>query len=149
MSNELPEPWGSKLAPKGVHSYGDLAERLGISKGTAHRLIVGQGEPSVRTVQKVADAFFAGDLSAVYRLRGSMRKGYGPWSPPAEVVLLSPKQRAALEAVIAAMLPSDEAGGGEGEQAPANRPPDMGPASQRRYPKPVVEAARKDKEPKD
>lgn len=143
MSNELPEPWGSKFAPKGVHSYGDLAGKVGISKGTAFRLITGGGT-SVATVRKVADYFFDGDLDVVYELRGSARKGYGPWSPPDEVILLTPKQRTALEAVIAAMIPDDEAGGGEGEQAPANTPPDISPAPRRRYPTEIGRAARED-----
>lgn len=144
MSNELPDPWGPKLAPKGVHSYGDLAAAVGISKGTAYRLVTGKGSPTVETVQKVADYFFGGDLAVVYALRGSPRKGYGPWEPPAEAVLLTPQQREAVEAVIAAMVPADEAGGGEGEQAPANRPPNIGPASPRRYPTQIKTAARKD-----
>lgn len=144
MSNELPDPWGPKLAPKGVHSYGDLAAAVGISKGTAYRLVTGKGSPTVETVQKVADFFFGGDLAAVYELRGSPRRGYGPWEPPAEAVLLTPKQREAVEAVIAAMVPTDEVGGGEGEQAPANRPPDISLAPRRRYPSEVRTAARED-----
>lgn len=132
------------MAPKGVHSYGDLAAAVNISKGTAYRLVTGQGSPTVETVQKVADYFFGGDLAVVYALRGSPRKGYGPWVPPAEAVLLTPKQREAVEAVIAAMVPADEAGGGEGEQAPANTPPDISPAPRRRYPTEVGKAARKD-----
>lgn len=109
MSSELPDPWGEVLSEKGVHSYQDLAEKIGSSKSTAHRLVTG-GRTSVKTVQAIADAFFAGDMNRVFRLRGSNLKGYGPWTPPDEVVLLSPKQREAVEAVIAAMVPDEQEG---------------------------------------
>lgn len=130
MSNELPEPWGSALSPKGVHSYRDLATGLDISTGTAYRLVTGRTSP--RTVQRAADKYFDGDANKVYEMRASTLKGYGPWEPPEAVMLLGPQQRAALEAVIAAMVPEEHraTGGEQGEQrdTPATKvdPPDEG-----------------------
>lgn len=146
MSNELPEPWGSELSEKGVHSYGDLAAGLGISKGTAHRLVTGATSPT--TVQKMADKYFAGDADRVYELRKSTLRGYGPWNPPESVMLLSPRQRAAIEAVIAAMVPDEqrEGGGERADGSATNKPADdlTSRRRQRKYPEPTTEAARDD-----
>ncbi len=108
MSGELPEPWGSALSGKGVHSYGDLAAGVdGMSESTAHRLVTG-GPTSPGTVQAVADAYFGGDANKVWELRGSNLRSFGPWKAPDVVDLLTPKQRAAVEAVIVAMAPEEE-----------------------------------------
>lgn len=106
MSDELPEPWGSALSGKGIHSYGDLAAAIGGSKSKAHRLVTGGGTSNA-TIQAVADKFFGGDADRVHELLGSTRKSYGPWTPPDAVHLLTPKQRRALEVVIAAMTPEE------------------------------------------
>lgn len=109
MSNELPGLWGFALGPKGVHSYRDVAAKVGISAGTAHRLMTG-GATSGDTVNKVADALFDGDRDAVWKLRGSSRRDYGDWSLPAEASLLSPAQRDAIRELIQVMVPEETAG---------------------------------------
>lgn len=108
MSNELPGEWGDTLGPKGVHSYRDVAAKVTISAGTAHRLMTG-GPTSVETVNKVADALFDGDRDAVWRLRGSSRKDYGDWALPADASLLDPDQRDAIIRLVQVMVPKDDA----------------------------------------
>lgn len=104
MSSELPEPWGSVLGPKGVHSYRDLGARSGFNHQTAWRLVNGGGT-SQGTLRKVAVEFFDGDVNYVLRLRGSAAVDHGEWSLPAEASLLTEEQRAAILAVVRAMLP--------------------------------------------
>lgn len=108
MSNELPGEWGTRLGPKGVHSYRDMAAAVGggVSQGTMHRLVNGKST-SIETVNKVADALFDGDRDLVWRLRGSNRHDYGDWSLPAEASLLNSQQRAAVIEVIRAMVPDE------------------------------------------
>jgi len=108
VTTELPEPWGAALGEKGVHSYRDLAERIGGSPAKAHRLVRGGGV-SDATIQKVADEFFGGDADRVQKLRGSSLKLYGPWKPPDAAHLLNPDQRRALSAFIKAMVPEEAA----------------------------------------
>lgn len=107
MSRELPGRWGELLGPRGVHSYRDLEARTGIPKGTLHRLVTG-GATSAETVNRLADAIFDGDRDLVWRLRGSRLRDHGDWSLPAEASLLTEAQRAAVLAVIQAMVPVEQ-----------------------------------------
>lgn len=119
MSREpLPEPWRSALEPKGVHSKRGLATKAGISPQTAKRLIDGTGSPSHETVVAVADALFGGDRNRVWDLAGVARQDYGEWQLPPEASQLDPEQRAAVLAVVRAMLPPDaRRGDGSGRDA--------------------------------
>ncbi|MDF1603356.1 hypothetical protein [Nocardioides sp. YIM 152315] len=125
MSNELPGRWGELLAPKGIHSYRDLAAKIGVSHGTAHRLVTG-GKTSPETINRAGDALFGGDRNQVLRLRGSARRDYGDWSLPPEASQLTEEQRRAILAVVRAMLPAEteEGGGGhDDEQQPGGTAP--------------------------
>jgi hypothetical protein len=118
VSNELPGEWGELLGPKGIHSYRHIAARVGISAGTAHRLVTG-GATSADTVKQVADALFDGDRDLVWRLRGSRRRDHGDWTLPAEASLLTPAQREAVRAVVVAMVPAEhEESDGDVEATP-------------------------------
>lgn len=78
MTNELPEPWATELAPKGIHSYRDMGARVDIAHETARRLMTG-GKTSSATVKKVADALFDGDAtSAATSATTRWRRGSGP-----------------------------------------------------------------------
>lgn len=116
--NELPEPWRSALEPKGVHSKRGLATKVGIAPQTAKRLIDGEGSPSQSTVAAVADSLFNGDRTRVWELAGYGRRDYGDWQLPPEASQLGPEQRAAVLAVVRAMLPPD-ARRGEGDDRDA------------------------------
>lgn len=106
MSREpLPEPWRSALEQKGIESKRGLASRVGISPQTAKRLIDGIGSPSAETVARVADELFAGDRARVWELAGIAREDHGDWVLPPEASQLDPDQRAAVLAVVRAMLP--------------------------------------------
>ncbi|MCW2843897.1 MAG: family transcriptional regulator [Nocardioides sp.] len=108
MSREpLPEPWRSALEPKGIESKRGLASRVGISPQTAKRLIDGIGSPSAETVARVADELFGGDRVRVWELAGIAREDHGDWALPPEASQLDPDQRAAVLAVVRAMLPPD------------------------------------------
>lgn len=129
MSKELPGEWGKRLGPKGIHSYRDLAARVGhgISQGTMHRLVTGKAT-SADTVNKVADAVFDGDRDLVWRLRGSRRRDYGDWTLPPEASLLTEEQRSAILAVVQAMVPAEqEEVTGNAEHPAAMNQPGSGP----------------------
>lgn len=101
----LPEPWRSALEPKGIHSKRGLASKIGVSPQTAKRLIDGIGSPSSDTVNAVADEFFNGDRAKVWELAGLARQDHGDFRLPPEASQLDPEQRAAVLAVVRAMLP--------------------------------------------
>lgn len=103
----LPEPWRSALEPKGVTSKRGLATHAGISPQTASRLIDGVGRPAVETVAAVADALFAGQRDRVWALAGMTVQDHGSWDLPPEASLLDDTQRAAVMAVIRAMVPAE------------------------------------------
>lgn len=105
-TDQLPEPWGPILEAKGIHSYRDLGAAIGVAPETARRLVRGDST-SAATVTKAAAALFAGDRSRVYELHGSAHVDYGPWSLPPEASLLDREQRAAVLAIVKAMLPKD------------------------------------------
>lgn len=102
----LPEPWRSALEPKGVTTKRGLATKTGIAPQTAKRLIDGMGRPSVETVAAVADALFNGDRDRVWALAGYQHADRGDWQLPPEASLLNDEQRAAVIAVVRAMLPA-------------------------------------------
>lgn len=114
MTAELPEPWATELAPKGIHSYRDMGARVGIAHETARRLMTG-GKTSAATVEKVAEKLFDGDRTKVWRLYGVAVQDYGPWELPPGASLLTPEQRDAVRAVVHAMLPKLTAVGGDGD----------------------------------
>lgn len=103
----LPEPWRSVLESKGVSSRRDLASKTGIAVATAIRLVNGEGAPSQATVDAVAKELFNGDRNRVRELAGLSGQDHGEWQVPDEVALLDPQQRAAVEAVIRAMVPQE------------------------------------------
>jgi hypothetical protein len=103
----LPEPWRSALEPKGIESKRGLASRVGISPQTAKRLIDGIGSPSAETVALVADELFNGDRARVWELAGIARQDHGDWVLPPEASQLDQDQRAAVLAVVRAMLPPE------------------------------------------
>lgn len=114
MTQELPEPWAAELSSKGMHSFRAVALRIGVSPETVRRLMTG-GSTSAGTVEKVADEFFDGNRTKVWELYGVALKDYGPWELPPEASLLNSKQRAAVLAVVNAMLPPNLAAlGGDG-----------------------------------
>jgi hypothetical protein len=121
----LPEPWRSALEPKGIESKRGLASRVGISPQTAKRLIDGIGSPSAETVALVADELFDGDRAAVWRLAGIARQDHGDWVLPPEASQLDQEQRAAVLAVVRAMLPPEvrrrQPGGDVAEAAPLTK----------------------------
>lgn len=121
MSREpLPEPWRSLLEKKGIDSKRGLATRTGISPQTAKRLIDGDGQPSAATVAAVADELFNGDRTEVWKLAGLSRQDHGDWALPPEASQLDPEQRAAVLAVVRAMLPADaRRGDGDAERSAA------------------------------
>lgn len=120
----LPEPWRSELEIKGIHSKRGLATKAGISPQTAKRLIDGEGSPSHATVAAVADAIFGGNRDRVWELAGFERQDHGDWSLPPEASLLDPEQRAAVLAVVRAMLPPEQrAGDGDDRDATSTRSP--------------------------
>ena len=112
--DELPEPWRTALERKGISSKRGLATKAGISPQTAKRLIDGMGNPSAETVAAVADAVFNGDRTYVWELAGQSRQDFGPWDLPPEASQLDPEQRAAVLAVVRAMLPAEARGGEHG-----------------------------------
>jgi hypothetical protein len=121
----LPEPWRSALEPKGIESKRGLASRVGISPQTAKRLIDGIGSPSAETVALVADELFDGDRAGVWRLAGIARQDHGDWVLPPEASQLDQEQRAAVLAVVRAMLPPEvrrrQPGGDVAEAAPLTK----------------------------
>ena len=148
MSREpLPEPWRSALEPKGISTKRGLATKVGISPQTAKRLIDGTGQPSPETVAAVADELFNGDRNRVWELAGLARQDYGDWSLPPEASQLDPEQRAAVLAVVRAMLPPEvRRGEGHAGPAPMNDAGDPGDQLQQRRGRvatPVKKAARK------
>ena len=138
----LPEPWRSALEPKGISSRRDLANKAGIAVQTAIRLVNGEGSPSQATVDAVARELFNGDRNRVRELAGLSGHDHGEWRVPDEIALLDPQQRAAVEAVIKAMVPQELRRGEPGGDTAATTvtPIDRG-AEMRR---PQKRAARKD-----
>ena len=114
----LPEPWRSALERKGISSMRGLAAKAGVSPQTAKRLIDGTGMPSYNTIVAIADAVFDGDRGYVWELAGVERQDFGDFQLPPEASQLDPEQRAAVLAVVKAMLPRAEGGGLGGNTAP-------------------------------
>lgn len=125
----LPEPWRTALESKGISSKRGLATKVGISPQTAKRLIDGEGKPSPETVAAVADELFNGDRTRVWELAGESRQDYGDWQLPAEASQLDPDQRAAVLAVVRAMLPPEVRRGETGGDTPATKAPGSGPGT--------------------
>jgi hypothetical protein len=102
--DEMPEPWRTALARKGIDSLRGLADKAGISPMAASRLVKGEGT-SVETVNAVAWFVFDDDVEYVWALRGlSGVKDQGRFDLPPEAGLLTGDQRAAVVAVVRAML---------------------------------------------
>lgn len=100
MTRELPPAWRKVMEPKRLHSLRDLATAAGVSPSTASRLIHGE-----RTSQETVDAVAAvlGISGAqVWEMHGKPRTAPFTLDPDAD--RLSPTQRAAIKAVIRAML---------------------------------------------
>lgn len=115
MSNELPEPWAAALAPKGIHSYRDMAAAVGQTTHETMRRLCTGGATSAATVAKVADALFGGEATRVWSMYGVALEDFGPFELPAEARLLNDEQREAVRRVVLAMIPKDKRqGGGDG-----------------------------------
>lgn len=113
--------WDKALAQKGLNQS-SLAAKAGVSKATVSRMYHGRGRPDAGSVRKVAKVLSDGDVDAVWKLIGTGHADYGDF-PIAKIaddlVLLTPKQRQSLIAIVKAM--SDPEGKGFGHAADADQ----------------------------
>lgn len=129
-SNEIPEPWASRLVAKGYTdprfrddrpSMSALAADVGIHPSTVSSTINGRRAASAETVAALASALgddVAGWLGVAV---------HGTWHPPAAANLLTPRQRRALEELIVSMTAER---GEEHARSAATKTPEVGPADQ-------------------
>lgn len=97
---ETPAQWLPVLERHRIHSARDLAARLGVAVQTASRLLHGE-QTSGRTIADAA-ALLGVTVEDIHELRGEARRR--PFVIPDGADRLTPKQRAAVKAVILAML---------------------------------------------
>lgn len=103
---DTPEQWLPLLERQRIHSARQLAEQLGISPQTATRLLHGE-QTSEETITAAADLLRVAPAE-IRRLRGEVV--LPPFRLPADADKLTPAQRAAVRAVVRAMLqPTGEA----------------------------------------
>lgn len=134
-SNDLPEKWARRLVDKGftdrrsnkpVPSVSALAEATGLHPTTIGSLIHGKREPNVETVSALVEAL-GSDVAEWLGM-----KFHGKWNPPAESLMLTPRQRKALEELIVSMTTE---GGGERVRSAAK----TRPGTRRRVPGAIVD----------
>lgn len=98
---DLPPEWAAlvKRFTANVSARG-LADLVGngIAHSTINNLVQGRGRPSQRVVTAVARALNISE-KRVRELHGSA-PGHGPYEPPENAHLMTPKQREAVNAVI-------------------------------------------------
>lgn len=122
-SNEVPEPWASRMVERGFTDprYNDdrpslsaLRDASGVHVSTISNAIRGKRTPS------------AGTISALVAVLGDDVAGWlgsvavSPWTPPAEASLLTDRQRKAVEEIIRAMTEHRQEVGNDARSA-ANR----------------------------
>lgn len=118
MKRETPLPWVEALESAGLHSARDLARELAVSPQTAVRLI--HGEQTSRETMEAAAGILGLTVEKVQELRGETP--LPPFRLPPEADRLSQRQRAAVFAVVRAMLEPED-GTATKRAAPAARVP--------------------------
>lgn len=101
---DIPPQWLPLLERNGIHSARQLAERLDVAPMTATRLLHAEST-SPETIQAAADQLRV-ETAEIRRLRGEVE--LPPFQLPHEADQLTPRQRAAVLAVVRAMLPTDD-----------------------------------------
>jgi transcriptional regulator with XRE-family HTH domain len=100
MRREIPDGWLLLMEKKGLHSGRALAAKMGVSQETVQRMLHGEATSS-ETMERAADVLGV-KAAGLWALRGETPPA--PFLLPAEAERLTPKQRAAVVAVVRAML---------------------------------------------
>lgn len=117
MKRETPTQWARVLEGAGIHSARDLARELDVSPQTAVRLL--HGEQTSRDTIEAAATLLGISPEKVLALRGET--SLPPFRLPPDADRLTQRQRAAVVAVVRAMLePADAAAN---TQAPSGAAP--------------------------
>lgn len=85
---------------RGFPSARSLAEKAKVSTSTILRLLHGEGDPELTTVEAVARELTNGDMNTVYELAAKSTRRHGEWTAPPEASLLTPRQQAAVSELI-------------------------------------------------
>lgn len=103
-TERIPEPWAARLVARGfVRADGApnvsmLARQAGVAVETARRAILGIGTASPETVMRLMT-----ELGPEIQDWIGQRVDLGPYEPPTEAVLLTKRERRALDQLIRAM----------------------------------------------
>lgn len=125
-SNEVPEPWASRMVERGFSdprytddrpSMSKLGAHVGIHTSTISSAIHGRRRASAATVRALVDALGA-DVAEWLGVQAA-----SAWTPPAESSLLTDRQRRAVEEIIRAMAEHrQEVGDHDQRSAPKTQP---------------------------
>jgi transcriptional regulator with XRE-family HTH domain len=118
---DTPPAWLPLFEKRGVRSAQHLSELSGVAVQTVVRLLHGPGEPSRSTLQRVAKVLKV-DEQELLRLRGQEPRT--PFALPRAADKLNERQRAAVLAVVRAMIDTDP---GEQQQVDATPEPPSAP----------------------
>jgi hypothetical protein len=148
VRRDTPPEWVQVMEPRRLHSLRDLSRASGVSTQTVTRLVFGEST-SESTVEKVATALSL-TTQQVWRLHGRT-EDLQPFRLPEGADHLSPVQRAAVAAVVRAMLNPGQVGESGGDTSPTkDAPSNVTPLRGAKGPQPHKQAAtRTKKDPPD
>lgn len=119
--NGLPEAWAAAAERAGVRgSARGISQAAGLSHVTVSRLI-NEGRTSPETIAAVAKALRITEAE-VYEMANVPVSELGPWSPPMEAHLMSPRLRAAVTELILAAVEQQQDMEGSGGHADSAAP---------------------------
>jgi transcriptional regulator with XRE-family HTH domain len=131
-----PEPWASAMIVAGFvwagdPSYGQLAERAGVTKETVRQLALGGRVPDTDTIEKVARALGV-DVLTVSQWANQARSVRKSYEVPREADLLTEEEQRAITALIRAIAKTRR----EGEEHGSNGSTTIGTSNVRQLPPP-------------
>lgn len=103
-SQAVPEPWASRMVergfvrPDGAPNISLLARSAGVAVETARRALLGIGQASTETVERLV-----GQLGPEVQQWLGLKVDLGPYEPPREAALLTDRERRALDQLIRVM----------------------------------------------
>ena len=116
---EVPEPWKTFMAQKGISSIRQLSQQSGVSAPAISRLMHKESRQEDDTIVRIADTLGL-DLAKAYDLAGVTAPEAKPYAPPAEAHRLNDRQRKAIDELIRATvadLQDERAGDGSEHSA--------------------------------
>ncbi|VEI13251.1 helix-turn-helix domain-containing protein [Trueperella bialowiezensis] len=105
MSSTFPEPWKTLADRVGITSYGQLAERSGLSRPTVYSAVSGRSaRPQLKTLAGLAEAFRISTEELLDILGRPAREEVEEYRPPEEAALLTRREREAVDEIIRLLI---------------------------------------------